>query len=247
MTGLELCVDSIGGLAVAAAAPIARIELCGPLSVGGTTPSAGLIDAARRSPVAVRAMIRPRDGGFVFSAGEAAAMEAEIDAVRAAGLSGVVLGASLPDGSLDAALLHRLCRRAEGLGRTLHRCFDLVPDPAAALEQAIALGFDRVLTSGGAPTAPEGAATLRLLAASAAGRIVVVAGSGVRPGNVGGLLRATGVGEVHASCRAAAPPGADDDRLRRFGFLGAGSLTDRATILAMLAQIARHDAATRAG
>lgn len=241
MTGLEVCVDTIGGLQAAAAAGVTRIELCGPLAVGGTTPSAGLIHAASASRVPVRAMIRPRDGGFNFSRAEAVAMEIDIDAVRAAGLDGVVLGASRPDGTLDLVLLRRLCDRAAGLGRTLHRCFDLVPDPFAALDQAVALGFDRVLTSGAAPTALDGAPLLKRLVAHAAGRISIMAGSGLSPERVGGLLAVAPVDEIHASCRAAAH-GPDDDRLHRFGFQGGTMRTDRGVILAMLSRIAEADA-----
>ena len=241
MTGLEVCVDSIDGLTIAAATPIARIELCGPLSVGGTTPSAGLIHAATSSEVPVYAMIRPRDGGFVFSSAEATAMEIEIDAVRHAGLAGVVLGASRLDGTLDVALLRRLSDRAAGIGRTLHRCFDLVPDPLAALDQAIELGFERVLTSGAELLALDGAPLLARLVERASGRIAIMAGSGLSPDRVGPLLALARVDEIHASCRApCAMP--EDDRLRRFGFQAGGLRTDRSVILSMLARIAEADA-----
>ncbi len=241
LTRLEVCVDTIDGLHIAAATPIARIELCGPLGVGGTTPSAGLIHAAAGSAVPVHAMIRPRDGSFVFSQAEAVAMEIEIDAMRAAGLAGVVLGASRADRTLDVALLRRLSERAAGLGRTLHRCFDLAPDPIAALDQAIGLGFDRVLTSGAAPMALDGAPLLARLVTHAAGRIAIMAGSGLSPERVGPLLARAPVDELHASCRA---PGdvPVDDRLRRFGFQSTTARTDRAVILAMLSRIAEADA-----
>ena len=244
MTVLEVCVDSIDGLAIAAATPIARIELCGPLGVGGTTPSAGLVHAAASSEVPVYAMIRPRAGGFVFSDAEATAMEIEIDAVRRAGLAGVVLGASQPDGTLDIALLRRLSDRAAGIGRTLHRCFDLVPDPLAALDQAIGLGFERVLTSGAEPLALDGAPLLARLVEHASGRIAIMAGSGLSPERVGPLLALARVDEIHASCRAPyATPG--DDRLQRFGFQAGSLRTNRAVILSMLARIAEADAKLR--
>ncbi|MGI4745549.1 MAG: copper homeostasis protein CutC, partial [Janthinobacterium lividum] len=177
MIELEVCVDTIGGLEQAVAAGAARIELCGPLAVGGTTPSVGLIEAARDCAVPVYAMIRPRDGNFVFSPADEAGMLAEIRFVRAAGLAGVVLGASRPDGTLDEAMLARLSAAAGGLGRTLHRAFDLAPDPLAALETAIGLGFERVLTSGGSPRAVDGMAVLARLVRAAAGRIEIMAGS----------------------------------------------------------------------
>jgi copper homeostasis protein len=232
MTTLEVCVDSVAGLRVAGAAPIARIELCGPLAVGGTTPSPGLIQAATHVPVPVYAMIRPRDGDFVFDAEDEAAMIADIHAVRAAGLAGVVLGANRSDGTLDAALLARLSAECAGLGRTLHRAFDLAPDPLDALETAIELGFERVLTSGRASSASEGAFVLSALQRQAAGRISVMAGAGITPANVGALVHATRVGEVHASCRSQAEPGHPD--LRRFGFETSRLRTDRSVIDAIL-------------
>ncbi|NPD66569.1 copper homeostasis protein CutC [Lichenicola cladoniae] len=235
MIGLEVCVDTIDGLRQAVAAGVARIELCGPLAVGGTTPPVGLVEAARGSTVPVYAMIRPRDGDFVFSPADEAAMLAEIRFVRMAGLAGVVLGASRADGTLDEAMLARLSMAANGLGRTLHRAFDLAPDPLAALETAIGLGFERVLTSGGAPRAVDGAVVLARLVRAAAGRIEIMAGSGITPDNVDGLVAACGVRAVHASCRSAVPA---DERLARFGFGGPGVATDGAVVRAMLARLA---------
>lgn len=53
---------------------------------------------------------------------------------------------------------------------TFHRAFDLVPDRLAALDTLIGLGYTRVLTSGGAPSVPEGLTALSELASHAAGR-----------------------------------------------------------------------------
>lgn len=92
-------------------------------------------------------------------------MEAEIAAVRSAGLSGVVLGASRPDGRLDVPLLRRLVAASAGLELVLHRCIDLTPDMGEALEEAVALGFHRILTSGGETTAEAGAARIGALVA----------------------------------------------------------------------------------
>ncbi len=223
---LEVCVDTAEGLAQAVAGGADRIELCAALSVGGLTPSAGLIAVAARCGVPVVAMIRPRAGDFVWPEAEVAMMEVEIAAIRAAGLAGVVLGASLPDGRLDVPVLRRLVAAAQGdrflqRNRTgafegsepefskipgafdlvLHRCIDLVPDMGAALEEAVGLGFQRILTSGGESTAAAGAARIAELVQQAAGRITVMPGSGVNPGNAA-LLKGLGITEVHASCSA---------------------------------------------
>ncbi|MCG5078055.1 copper homeostasis protein CutC [Paraburkholderia tagetis] len=204
---LEVCVDSMDGLEAAIAGGADRIELCSALDLGGLTSTPGLIAAAARAPIPVYAMIRPHARSFEWSPADTAAMLAEIDAVRAAGLAGVVLGAALPGGSLDVALLRTLCEHARGLGTTLHRVFDLVPDPAHALEEAVALNFERILTSGGAARATDGLAVLADLARRAAGRIVIMPGSGVAADNVARIVEATGATEVHASCREALAPG----------------------------------------
>ncbi|WP_321839765.1 copper homeostasis protein CutC [Paraburkholderia bannensis] len=216
---LEVCVDSAEGLEAAIAGGADRIELCSALGLGGLTPTPGLIAAAARAPVPVYAMIRPHARSFAWTPADAEAMQAEIDAVRAAGLAGVVLGAALPDGALDVTLLGTLRARAQGLGATLHRVFDLVPDPAAALEAAIALGFERILTSGGAVRAEDGLAHLIALERQAAGRIGIMPGSGVSAANVARIVQAVGTSEVHASCREAFTT--DDSKGVELGFFAA--------------------------
>jgi copper homeostasis protein len=163
-----------------------------------------LIGLATGCGVPVVAMIRPRAGDFVWSDAEVAMMEAEIAAVRDAGLAGVVLGASLPGGRLDVPVLRRLVAAAGGMELVLHRCIDLVLDMGAALEEAVTLGFHRILTSGGETTAEAGAARIAALVAQAAGRIAVMPGSGVNPGNAA-LLKGLGITQIHASCSAAVP------------------------------------------
>jgi copper homeostasis protein len=201
---LEVCVDTAEGLEQAVAGGADRIELCAALAVGGLTPSTGLIALASRCGVPVVAMIRPRAGDFVWSEVEVAMMEAEIAEVRTAGLAGVVLGASRPDGRLDAPVLRRLVDAAAGMELVLHRCFDLAPDMSEALEEAVGLGFHRILTSGGETTAEAGATRIAALLKQAAGRITVMPGSGVNPGNAV-LLKGLGITEIHASCSAQTP------------------------------------------
>lgn len=196
---LEVCVDCAEGLATAVEAGADRIELCAALEVGGLTPSAGLMRRAADCGVPVYAMIRPRSGGFVYARGDVAVMRADIAAVRVAGLAGIVLGASLPDGRLDAAMLGELVDEAAGLELTLNRAFDLAPDQEAALELAVRLGFGRVLTSGGARDAVSGRGALERLFRQAQGRILVMPGAGISAETVGGL-RGLPLRDVHASC-----------------------------------------------
>jgi copper homeostasis protein len=202
---LEVCVDGIDDARIAAEAGADRIELCAALSEGGLTPSPGTMAAAASLPVPVVAMIRPRGGDFRFSPAEEAVMARDIAAAREAGLAGIVLGASDAGDRLDAALLARLIEAAAPLPVTLHRAFDLAPDPHEALETAFALGFARILTSGGQPRAADGAAAIADLAARAAGRIAIMPGGGITAANAAGILRRTGAREIHASCGAVTP------------------------------------------
>ena len=202
---LEICVDTLQGAQAACDGGASRIELCSALSEGGLTPSAGLMQAAAALPIPSYAMIRPRGGLFHFTTGDEAIMHTDIATARAAGLAGVVLGVQNTTGALDVDMLARLSAAAQGMGRTLHRVIDVVPDPVAALDQAIALGFDRVLTSGAQPEAPDGIALIAEMVTRAAGRLSVMPGCGLTPDNVAGVIAATGVTEVHAACARPVP------------------------------------------
>ena len=233
---LEVCVEDAAGLAAAVAGGADRIELCSALSVGGLTPSVGLMALAAKADIPVYAMIRPRAGDFVFGPDELAIMRDDIDAARAAGLAGVVLGANRVDGRLDFAVLEELSRRAEGLGMTLHRAFDLVPNFAEALEAAVDLGFQRILTSGGARTAPDGIGALSEIIAVAGDRISIMPGSGVTIDTIDGLLERLSVREVHSSCSRSEP--AKDDRLVSLGFVPPSArMTDEGLVRALKARL----------
>ncbi len=199
---LEVCVDSPAGLLAAVRGGAGRIELCSALALSGLTPSLGLMRLAATTGVRAYAMIRPRPGSYIYSDSDLDVMRGDLDAARAAGLPGAVIGASRASGALDMDRLGALREHARALGLrlTLHRAFDLVPDFSAALEQAIDLGFERVLTSGGARTAPEGADQIAALVDQAAGRISVMPGSGLTPDTLAAVMRRTGAGEAHGSC-----------------------------------------------
>lgn len=231
---LEVCVDDAAGLAEAVAGGADRVELCAALGLGGLTPSLGLMELAARCGVPCYPMIRPRSGDFVFTAPEVTVMRADIRAARAAGLAGVVLGACHADGRLDAGVLAALVAEAEGMDLTLHRAVDLTPDGGEAVETAIRLGFRRILSSGGARVAVEGAARLGQMIAVAAGRLSVMPGSGVSA-QTWPRLAHLGVTEVHASC--ASPLSATGKGLE-FGFVtGSEKRTDRAKVAALKALI----------
>lgn len=233
---LEVCVDSALSLAAARRGGADRIELCSALALDGLTPSKGLMEIASKLDRPVYAMIRPRDGDFVFSSADVDIMLRDIDAARAAGLKGVVLGANRPSGELDASVLARLCHHALGLGMTLHRSIDLVPDPLDAVDLAMELGFERILTSGGAQTAQDGADRIARMVAHAGERLSIMAGSGVSPANAREILRRTGVNELHGSCSAPAKT-----RMRLATLASSTSRETRAEIVVeLLSVLAKH-------
>lgn len=232
---LEVCVDDLAGLEAAVEGGADRIELCSALALGGLTPSVGLMEVAGTFDIPSNAMIRPRAGDFIYSEEEIDVMLADIAAARNAGLAGVVLGASLPDGRLDRFVLETLVRAATGLDLTLHRAFDLVPNFAEAIEIAAKLGFSRILTSGGARTAIEGLSGVRQVIAMANGRISIMPGSGVSASCAAEFL-ALKVKEFHASCSV--PAETISGKLLDFGFQSAAARrTDAEKVRALKAAI----------
>jgi len=177
-----------------------RIELCSALALGGLTPSAALVQRARAAThLPIMMMLRPREGGFCYSADEFAQMALDLKFGLAVGVDGFVFGCLNPDGSIDVRRTAHLVELAKGAQTVFHRAFDVTPDPAVALETLISLGITRVLTSGGRPSALEGAERIRQLTAQANGRIEILAGAGVRSDHVAALVHLTGVRQVHAS------------------------------------------------
>ncbi|MBI1172306.1 copper homeostasis protein CutC [bacterium] len=241
---LEICVDDAAGLAAAASGGADRIELCAALALGGLTPSAGLMALAAEGPLPALAMIRPRAGDFIWSGAEVRAMRAEIAAVRAAGLAGVVIGASRPDGGLDEAVLADLVAMAAGLDVTLHRAIDLAPDPEAAMELCARLGIRRVLSSGGARTAAEG---IERLVRMQRPDVSVMPGSGITAANAALFARRLKLTEIHASCSTPLPAAADP-RITGFGFQpSAARRTDAGAVRALRTALDQIEAASPPG
>ncbi len=223
---VEVCVDSVRSLQAAVSGGADRIELCSALALGGLTPSDGFMRLAAATGVSTYAMIRPRGGGFDYSPDEIALMEEDIRRARHHGLAGVVFGATA-GGSLDSRAMARLRDAAGPMGSTLHRAFDLLDDPLPAVDAAVDAGFDRILTSGGAPTAEAGIEALRALVERAGNRLSIMAGSGIRADNVESIVKQAGVREIHGSFAVKAPHRAEPDR---FGFGEDPSVPDPETI-----------------
>ena len=200
---VEICTDSPAGAAAAEAGGADRIELCSALSLGGLTPSAACIERAIASTaLPVMVMIRPRAGDFCYDADELATMAADIDHAADLGAHGVVFGVLRPDGTLDAEAIARLAERARPLAVVVHRAVDVTLDPVAAVETLTQLDVDRVLSSGGAATAPLGSQTLAAMVAAAGQRLTVMPGGGVREQHISQLLADTGARELHVTAGA---------------------------------------------
>lgn len=222
---LEIAVCSPDEASLAVSCGADRIELSSGLEVGGLTPSLGLFRHTRDlvdKPVYV--LIRPRSGGFAYTAREFDAMQADVDALMAAGADGIVFGILTPDGRIDRARCRALVDAAGGKA-VFHRAFDFLPDPLAALDELIELGFERVLTSGGASTAEAGTTRLTALVQHAGWQIEVLPAGKVLPENAVDLIRATRCDQVHAAVRVKAPEPTLSGNARLAPGLGGGTET----------------------
>ncbi len=199
---VEVCVDSLESAIASERGGAQRVELCSSLLEGGITPSAGLIATARQKiSIGVHVMIRPRAGDFCYTADEYSAMQRDVLMAKQLGADGVVLGLLDADGKIDIQRTRQLVDLARPLETTYHRAFDMSADLARSLERVVETGADRILTSGGAQTALEGAAMLRNLAQAAGGRVIIMACGGIDDQNVRVIVEKTGIREIHVGLR----------------------------------------------
>ncbi|HEY9306304.1 MAG TPA: copper homeostasis protein CutC [Microbacterium sp.] len=201
---VEIAVQDPAGARAAIGAGATRLELCQALDVGGLTPSLAILEGvlAAVDPSTVNVLVRPRGGGFVYSAEEIALVSADIRACVDRGAGGVVIGALTPAGGLDVDTVRRWRDAAGAATLVFHRAVDASADPAAVFDALVAEGVDRVLTSGGAPRSIDGIDALAAFAARSGG-VEVMAGGGVQPADIPALF-AAGVDAVHLSARSRA-------------------------------------------
>jgi len=197
---LEVAVESVESAHAAEQGGATRVELCSALDVGGLTPSAGLIAMVRRRiQIPLHVLIRPRAGGFFYSDDEFDVMRRDILLARQLGANGVALAVLEANGNIDVDRTHVLVESATPMQVTFHRAFDVARNRELALPLVFATGATRILTSGWAATALEGAPVLKKLVAAAGPDISIMAAGKVRADNVAALIRSTGVREVHAN------------------------------------------------
>ncbi len=196
---IEVCVDSVESAVAAQQGGADRVELCDNLLEGGTTPSAGTIELARRHlQIGLQVIIRPRGGDFCYSDIEFEIMQRDITVAKELGANGVVIGILTPDGDVDVARTRTLIEAARPLNVTFHRAFDMVRDPDRALEELIELGIDRILTSGQEISVLEGIDVIAELVRKAGDRIIIMPGGGTER-NVQKVVERCGVKEVHVA------------------------------------------------
>jgi copper homeostasis protein len=195
---LEVSIEGVDGLLVAQDNGADRVELCASVLEGGITPSIGIVrEALRRARIPVFVIVRPRGGDFLYSEVEFASMREDVMALKELGVHGVVSGCLTATGEVDEERTAELLRLARPMSFTFHRAFDMVRDPAQALEVLIRLGVDRVLTSGQRANAIEGLDNLKRFGQWANGRMIVMPCGSLRAATIGHVVRETGLWELH--------------------------------------------------
>ena len=197
---IEVCCGSVDDVVRAAEAGADRVELNSALFVGGLTPSAGAVLAAKaRVDIPVISMIRPRPGGFCYTDLEFETILRDTQELAAAGADGFAVGFLTAEGRLDEERCKTWAEAAGKKEKVFHRAFDIMKDePEKALPLLAELGFRRILTSGREPSAPKGAKMIKRCVE--VGAVEVLAGGGVRAENVQGLIQTTGCQQVHFTC-----------------------------------------------
>ncbi|MDR0758385.1 MAG: copper homeostasis protein CutC [Tannerella sp.] len=204
---IEICANSAQSVVEAAAGGARRVELCAAIPEGGTTPSYGEIRTAQAlaPSIDINVIIRPRGGDFLYTRAEMQSMLYDIEMARQLRVHGAVFGCLTEKGDIDTARMKQLIEAARPLSVTCHRAFDVCRNPFDVLEELIALGCDRLLTSGQQPDAVRGIPMIAQLVRQAAGRIIIMPGCGVRENNIARIERETGATEFHTSARSLLP------------------------------------------
>ena len=205
---LEACVDSVESTIAAARGGADRLELCGALVIGGLTPGPSLFRQVRKAcDIPIHVLVRPRYGDFLYTEAEFEILLSEVEELCRLGADGIVTGCLRADGTLDTERMEQVRERMGQKHLAIHRAFDMCRDPYAALEEAVSLGVDTILTSGQKDNCRLGAPLLRELVRQADGQLDILVGGGVTGENIAGLLKETGAKSFHMSGKIIADSG----------------------------------------
>lgn len=215
---IEICANSRQSALNALKGGVHRIELCRDLSCGGLTPTDEDIDyCVRQLRLRTHVLVRPRAGNFYYNDDELADIERSILRCKELGVAAVVVGFLTREGSVDVELTRRMVQLAAPMEVTFHRAFDEAHQPPLeALQAVMEAGCHRLLTSGQHPTALEGAEVIKQLVqystlhsplSTLHSPLTILAGGGITPLNAQELVAATGVTELHGSCKNLLPDG----------------------------------------
>ncbi|MCL2842659.1 MAG: copper homeostasis protein CutC [Oscillospiraceae bacterium] len=219
---IEICCGSYEDVLAAKQAKAHRVELNSALFLGGLTPSMGNFNKAMTIPdIEILPMVRPRGAGFCYSPAEHETMVEDARLFIEHGAHGIVFGFLNPDCTVNVERTTEFVQLAGPKAAVFHRAFDLTPDPYAALETLIQCGVTRILTSGQAPSVPEGIDVIKRLVEQANGRIEILPGAGVRASNIAHIIQYTKVTQIHfsASVKQVEPSGQNDRGLHFGGAL----------------------------
>lgn len=199
---IEVCVEGFENAKIAIEAGADRLELNSRLNLDGLTPAfEDLIAVRQLTSIPVIAMLRPHANSFIYDRDTQLAMLADLERLLAGGVDGVAVGGLMTSGEIDIELMNEMRKYTADKVLVMHRAFDQLRDQAGGLEQLIDVGVDRVLTSGGAATAEAGMEQLRSLMEQSRGRIEILPGAGIRPGNALAILQGTGCNQLHGTFR----------------------------------------------
>lgn len=197
---IEIAANSYESAKIAEQGGADRVELCSNLEIGGTTPSPGqLICVKEKLNIPVHVLIRPRGGDFIYSEFEMEEIKRSVEYCRSIGIEGVVIGCLTPEGKVDVAKTKEILEYTGDMDITFHRAFDMVTHQDRALESIIDMGFDRILTSGGKESTPEGIKQIATLVEQADKRITIMPGGGINDNNIEDVIYHTGAKEFHLS------------------------------------------------
>ncbi len=197
---LEACVDSVSSALAAVRGGADRLELCGNLIIGGTTPDIALYKEIRKySDIPIRVLLRPRFGDFCYNEYEYSILLENIAMFKDAGANGIVVGSLNPDGSLNEKQMAGFVQVAGEMGVTLHRAFDMCEDGMETMRLAKSIGVDTILTSGQESNCVKGAAMIKKMVEEAGDDMTILVGAGVSASVIKQMYEETKATAYHMS------------------------------------------------